>query len=461
MNLSMTKQELCSLLSGTCTHRGNDASFSGTEFDSRSLQPGQLFIALPGEKAHGHQFLDKAFSAGAELALVEDDSLLEHSEHKDRLICVSDSLKGYWELAREWRRRFKGAVVAVAGSVGKTSTKEMLAAILAEHGEGTASKKSFNNHIGVPYTMTNASLASEWVVLEMGMNHPGELRELAQIGRPQIGIITCIAPEHTEFFPTLDDVANAECELLEGLEGTLIIYGDDQVLASAVERKTKTHRPERIVRFGARPADAIVENIAAHGLNGISFDLEIAGEKRSLSSRLLGKHSALHCGSAALVLKTLIPQSSLDLVHQALEKFEPPPMRLNVRELPGGRTIIDDAYNSSPNALSAALEIVGQLKSSGAKVGLLLGDMLELGHLAEQYHREIGAEIQKLDPDFLITVGPLGALFGEGYERAISAASAEEAGSLAAERHWDILLVKASRGIGLDKSVRLLLERLQ
>ena len=442
------------------TKEDYETSCYGAEFDSRKLKGGELFVALPGESAHGEKFLDQAFAKGAALALVEHSELIQISPHRDRLICVSNSLEGFTAIADSWRKRFPIPVIGVAGSIGKTTTKELAAHFLREIGPGVASEKSFNNHIGVPYTICKLSSESKWAVFELGMNHPEELRALSKLARPHVAVITQIAPEHEEFFPSLAAIADAECEVLDGLaeDGILICHGADKEAAAGIQRHEKRSSVD-VRRFGFEDAsselDLSVRSYRALGWEGAEFDLSSKESSVHFQTKLIGEHSALNVACAALAAITLFPQLSLERIAQSLSTFEPPPMRLNLLELRNGARVIDDSYNASPLAVAAALRITKQTAASGSRIGAVLGDMLELGIGAEQYHRELGRTVAELGYDFLITVGPLARFYGEEASgvAVLEASSPEEAAKKAIEFGFDLLLVKGSRGIGLERCV--------
>ena len=206
MALKLSKSEIASILDGEATEvvdSSDEPSAVGVEFDSRRVKGGELFVALKGEKVHGHEHLEKAFASGASLALVEDADLLESSSQRERLIAVEDTYQGLAGLAAYWRESLALPLLAITGSVGKTSTKEMAVSLLKELAPGKGSIKSFNNHIEVPYTICSFSREDKWGVLEMGMNHKGELSELSGIAKPNVALITGIAPVHMEFFSDL------------------------------------------------------------------------------------------------------------------------------------------------------------------------------------------------------------------------------------------------------------------
>lgn len=433
-------------------------SFVGVEFDSRRVKANQLFVALKGEKIHGEKFLAQVFSAGASLAIVEDDQLLNHPEFSSKIIVVKDSLQAFWQLAHWWRGKYEGPVIGVTGSVGKTTFKEMLAHILALRGKGTYSQKSFNNHTGVPYSISQINLDDNWVVLEMGMNHAGELANLSHIAQPDLAVITIVDAVHIEFFETLEKIAQAKCEIFSGLKrlGKALINNDCQVLRSEV-----TNYKLDLRTFGTtNQSQTWVSDLKSDRLNGISFVLHHAAEKQEIFMQILGQHNALIAAGAFAAAKLIFPDLSLNQVAQVLKTYTAPDMRLNLKELKDGRKIIDDSYNASPIAMKASLNLLAGLKSDQFKTAAILGDMFELGVHSDRLHQDVAQEISNSNLDFLITVGEKAKIFFDHAKKvgvaAEHAQSPELAAKIALDRKFDLLLVKGSRGMALDRAVKIL-----
>jgi len=461
MTIALTRDELIRIVDGRTGPATERLTCSGVAFDSRDVRGGELFVALPGEKAHGHAFVPQALERGAALCLVEDPALPAASPHPERFVVVPDTLGAFSKLAAWWRETLKLPVLAITGSVGKTTTKEIAAAALLKVRPGVFSLKSHNNHVGVPYTICRMGRTHEWAVLEMGMNHAGELTRLSGIAVPDVAVITCIAPAHIEFFGTLDRIADAKLEISAGLRpgGTLVLNGDDEVLMRAVERLTQ--RPTiRLFGTGAR-CDLRLGEVTAHGLEGISFPLTFGGVTEEVRMNVLGRHNAMNAAAAALGMLSLLPGLTLTEVSAGLREFQAPLMRLNVKPLRGERKVIDDSYNANPESMKAALAIARDLAASGLKVGLILGDMLELGEHSESFHREVGTAAVAAAPVFLVGVGEWSRAYVEAARAAgipaFAAATAEESAHIARKHSFDIVLIKASRGIGLDRAVSTLI----
>lgn len=455
-----------------------EQKIAGTEFDTRRIKGSCLFVALRGDKAHGEAFLDAAFSAGAALALVESPSLLESVQYRDRLIIVPDTLIAFTEIARWWRGQVSARILGIAGSIGKTTTKELCKQILlsytpdtgsnerpaalgSPHPPGIASEKSFNNHIGVPYTLCAIPRSARWAILELGMNHPGELSLLSKLVRPNVALITEIAPEHMEFFASLDEVANAESEVLDGVgpNGTIIYNKDDCYAVAAIARHPRVNELLHLTFGTHKDATARILTSNLMGLEGGDLTLELDNNRRLYKTKLVGNHSAKLLASATLATKTLFPDLPDTVLSSAIADFNPPWMRLNIMKKSAGRVIINDCYNSSPVALQAALEILAGAARENEKRGAILGDMLELGSTARHYHMEAGKQVAALRIEHLITVGPNARYIGEAAQQDYPsliwyhAESAKNAGEKALAMKLELILVKGSRGIALEQAV--------
>ena len=463
MSISLSKEKLIEITGGRSAPAAGAAEkvvFSGIEYSSAEIRGGELFIALKGGNTHGHRYVNDAFARGAALVLVEDPAMLEAFAEPHRMVVVDDTLKAFRQLASYWRRELATPLLAVTGSVGKTTTKEIAASILLRAGQGTYSLKSHNNHVGVPYTLSRIKRGHQWAVVEMGMNHPGEIAGLSKLAGPDLAAITLIAPAHIMSFGGVDGIAAAKLEILEGLPANapLIINADDPVIMKACrERKLHQHRPVRT--FGtAEQCDARLSQVESHGLEGISFVLRLDGQELKVRMSALGRSTAINSACAALAARTLLPDLSLEQIGQGLEAFHAPLMRLNLKALTDERCLIDDSYNANPASMRAFLEFGRDLKSSvPGGVGLIIGDMLELGNFSGQYHNEIGSLVADVAPAFVIAVGEFAPLLaGEAARCGIEsyqARSPEEAAEIALQKNFGLLMVKASRGTGLDRTV--------
>lgn len=446
---------------------GRDQSVTGVVVDSRLANPGCIFVALPGEKRHGHEFVPAAFGAGAIAAIVEADLALD-CQHVDLRavlepaldtlelpLClrVESSLTALQQMAAFWRARHHPRVIGITGSVGKTTTKEMVAAVLARRFNTLRSRGSYNNEIGLPLTLLQLTGAHERVVLEMGMYDVGEIAELAQIARPHVGVVTNVGPVHLERAGTMERIARAKAELVEALpaDGAAVLNYDDPLVREMAE----TTRA-RVFFYGLSPkADLWASGIQGMGLEGVRFRLHYGGETIHLRVPLLGRHSVHTALRAAAV--GLVEGESWQEIVDGLQGGAPQ-LRLVAVEGIHGSKLLDDTYNASPQSTFAALNLLDEL--DGRKIAVL-GDMLELGSYEEEGHRKVGLRV--IDSvDVLITVGNLGRIIGAEAQRwglPESAVYVLEDNSQAIElleeivRSGDVILVKGSRALHLEEVV--------
>ncbi|RMD87880.1 MAG: UDP-N-acetylmuramoyl-tripeptide--D-alanyl-D-alanine ligase [Candidatus Dadabacteria bacterium] len=455
------KELLVSLLSGSATSDGLSRRFLGVHFDSRRLTEGNLFIALKGKRS-GEEFLPSAFGNGASLALVHrkianDKALLDSFEFKDRVVAVDDTLEAFWKLSKWWRDQISARLIAVTGSLGKTTTKRILAALLSPIGKGGFSEGSFNNHIGVPYTLCSLAEDDMWGVLEVGMNHKGEIARLADLIKPDVGIITGIAPVHMEFFSSLKEVADAKCELLGGISkgGVGAVLNDNPELKEAALKAV----PETVTLkwFGTREGSTVrLVDSQSCGLDGYIHKIEICGKTMPFKTRLLGSHNGINVAAALMGVISAFPSVDLTALRDSLLSVMPEKGRLNPLVLPNGALVLDDSYNSSPEALKESLRILGEL-GEGRKTVAVLGDMLELGDKSEQMHKEIGKWLcQHPYAGYLLTFGTHSKAISKEFKPSLHVDTIEELYNALLEEGFEIALVKGSRGMRLDRVVSML-----
>jgi len=424
---------------------------TSVSIDSRTLEPGALFVAIRGPRFDGHDFLAEAAARGAKAALVERDASAPPGL---RLVRVADTTKGLFDLARHVRREAGLPVVGITGSVGKTTTKDMTAHLLATRGPVLKTEGNLNNQYGLPLTLLRLEAEHTAVVLEMGMSAPGEIRALSTLAEPDVATITRVAPVHLEFFPSVDAIAEAKAEILEGLRpgGAAVLNGDDARVRAIGERYRG-----KVVWFGSDPRfDVSAEGWRGTGV-GMRFDLRLAGRTTEVALLLAGPHfvtSFLAAAAAAHVLG--VP---LEAIAEAATTLRPARHRGEVVRLGEGVTLLDDCYNSSPEALEAAVVALSLLP--GRRRVAVLGDMLELGPTGPALHRERGRALGGR-VDLVLGVGPLAEGIVEGAREAgIPAGSlrhfATAADAVAALpevlRPGDVILVKASRGVKLEAVV--------
>lgn len=430
-----------------------DATATGYSIDSRSLRPGELFFAVQGERLDGHDFVSAALDRGAVAAVVRQDQLNRFPNQR-RLIAVDDTLAALQQLATAVRRLWGKPLVGITGSAGKTTTKEAIAHLLSTKFRVLKSEGNFNNHFGLPLMLLKLEPEHDIAVIEMGMSHAGEIRALAAIAEPQIGVVTCVAPVHLEFFDSVAGIARAKYELIESLppHGTPVLNADDEY----VSQFGRDFQGE-VLTFGLSPtANIRAEDIKDDGTRGSTFKVVVKGHPEHATLPLVGHHN-IH-NSLAAVAVALDRGLSLAEAVRALGSLSPADKRGQVIQL-SDTTVINDCYNSNPKALDA---MVDALASMPAKRRIVVaGEMLELGPRGEELHRRCGEHIAGRGIDVLLGVRGLGkAIVDAARERGIRAqfvTSPEEAGDwLAREtRAGDVVLLKASRGVKLERALEI------
>ena len=372
------------------------AGLAGVSIDSRAVGRGELFFAIHGPRHDGHAFVGAAISSGAGAAVVAASRLGDYPDGiREKLFAVPETLAALQQLARAIRRDWGGRVAAVAGSVGKTTTKEILAALLAARFRVLKTEGNLNNEFGLPLTLAKLEPEHEAAVVELGMSRRGELTRLTAIAEPQIGVITRIAVEHLEFFSGVDEIALAERELIEGLPGrdtVSVLNLDDARVAQFAEVA-----PGRVVTFGLSPdADFRAEAIEDRGADGSVFTLVAPEGRARLTLSLVGRHNvtnALAALAAANVWGIGAREAS-----QVLPRLTPASMRGEVLRFEEGFTVINDCYNSSPAAMVTMIDLLASTLGIRRRI-LAAGEMLELGPTSPDLHRESGryAAAKKLD----------------------------------------------------------------
>jgi UDP-N-acetylmuramoyl-tripeptide--D-alanyl-D-alanine ligase len=446
-------------MNGSVTQAAARNSFAGAAADSRAVQAEQLFFALPGERVDGFDFTAQAVASGAAGVVIARGRGLPAGCAGATVIAVDDPRKALGDLARAVRARFHGRVVAVTGSNGKTTTKELCAAALRPLGEVLRTPGNFNTDVGLPLTILSSSGEEAAWVLEMAMRAPGEIATLTEIARPEIGIITNVAAAHLETLGSIEAVARAKGELFAGLgpTATAVLPVDDPLIAA----QAAPVAPQRRLTFGGRSTgDARVLDCIPAGPGGSVVRYAVRGTPVVVRLPLGGAHNARN-GAAALAAALAAGVAPVDAA-RGLESVELPPHR-SAPVAAGGRTILDDCYNANPASMSAALAALTAVAAAGHRFAIL-GDMLELGVGAEAAHRALGRSAGAILAG-LASVGALASVVidearaaGLPAERAIVAASPEQAATTLAP--WttpgDWILVKASRGLRLERAVEAL-----
>lgn len=424
------------------THQGPDSSFLGCSTDTRTIREKELFIALRGQNFDGHDYIHKARIAGASAVLTEEkrDELLPH-------IIVKNTRQAMAELAFKWRNNFSMPLVAITGSNGKTTVKEMLSAILNCQASVLTTPGNFNNNIGVPLTLFNLSDKYQYAIIEMGANHVGEIEYLSRLVQPTIAVITQCAPAHLQGFRNLEGVANAKAEIFSGLAetGTAVINGDDSFADFWLEKNKSRKR----LTFGLNDSNDITAQSIQLEAGRSWFAMITPIGRLELMLNLAGTHNIMNVLAAASCAVDL--GVDLHTIKKGLEQVRPIAGRLQVRNGLKNSRIIDDTYNANPKSLAAALDV---LCAYPGRHWLVLGDMGELGDDAEKLHMAAGQLIKQAGVERLYTLGELTKLsaqaFGDGachvsdYDNLITLLNDGIASDVT-------ILIKGSRAMAMDR----------
>ncbi len=419
--------------------------------DSRTIGRGQLFFAVKGERLDGHDFVASALEKGAVGAVVRKDQLHRYASHA-QLLAVEDTLAALQTLATAVRKLWGKPLVGVTGSAGKTTTKEAIAHVLATRFRVLKSEGNFNNHFGLPLMLLKLEPEHDVAVIEMGMSHAGEIRALAKIAQPEIGVVTNVAPVHLQFFESIAGIARAKYELIESLpaNGTAVLNADDEY----VSQFGRDFRG-KVVLYGTLPASTVrAENVQPKGADGSEFDVVIGNARARVQLPLVGSHNVLNALAAVAV--GIERGLKLTEAAEALATLAPPDKRGQVVQL-GNITVINDCYNSNPKALDAMVDALVAMPARRRIV--VAGEMLELGAAGEELHRQAGRHMAEKKVDALLGVRGLAQAMVESAAgagvRAEFVDTPEAAGEwLAREtRDGDVVLLKASRGVKLEKAL--------
>ena len=456
--VALTAADVAAATGGRIVSGNPSTPIERVSIDSRSLAPGDFFIAIRGERFDGHAFARDAVKKGASGVLVEKATAAGDAG-TSVVIEVADTTRALQDVARSVRRKAGARIVAITGSAGKTTTKEICAEMLSAKYRVFRNKGNLNNHIGLPLSLLELRSGPDVAVVELGMNHPGEIQTLVGIAEPEVRVWTNVGDAHIGFFESAESIADAKGELLEGARP------DDVLVANADDARVMKRAPRfagRLVTFGieAAAADVKAASVEMRGLEGTRATVRTPAGEFQLQTPLLGLGNLANVLAATAVAVTLgIPVSAIAERASALRAAH---HRGELLRLPGGITLIDDSYNSSPTALLRSLETVGAATGSARKIAVL-GEMLELGAHAARLHQECGRAAAAAGLHFLIAVGggAAGELAAAAVQSGMPAAnvvhvpSKTDAIALAVQRvrPGDLVLVKGSRGIGLDAVV--------
>jgi UDP-N-acetylmuramoyl-tripeptide--D-alanyl-D-alanine ligase len=459
-----TISDILKATGGRLVSGDHGAPIRGISTDTRSIREGELFVAISGERYDGHQFVKRAYEKGALGVVVSDvyTAAVSELDKKPCWIAVPDTLKALGDLAAFRRRQSQASVVAVTGTNGKTTTKEMTAAVLGQAFSVLKTPGNFNNLIGLPLTMLGLEEDHEWAVLELAMNRPGEIARLAEICKPQIGVITNIGAGHLEGVKDIDGVMEAKGELLWALgeDGTAVLNIDDQRICRLAEQFKG-----RVISFGIHGSAEVWAIPISQSLSSCVFDLGWYDESIRISLVIPGGGAIYNALAAAAVACRL--GLSMESVKKGLEGTIAMPGRMEVLMLAGGIYVINDTYNANPASMSLSIDTLCSLKGKGRSIAVL-GDMMELGDHAEQAHRDLGVLVARTGIARLYATGQFAGILAEG---ALGAGMAPEnvfigsrglvVQALRESLHpGDWVLVKGSRLMAMEKVIEGLLSHM-
>lgn len=451
---TLTLQEIRDGTGGIILAGHPETPFSAFTIDSRAAAPGDFFFAIRGRSYDGHDFIRDAVARGARGLAAHRD--MDEIRLFEAAIMVKDTTRALQDLARWLRARSGLTVIGITGTTGKTTTKDFVAALLGRC--ALKSEGNLNNQYGLPLSLLRYQPSHTHAVLEMGMSTRGEIRHLCEIAAPSVGVVTNISPVHLESLESIQNVAMAKAELIEALptNGLAIVNGDDPLVLKIARRFRG-----RTITYGLKAGNRYrAANVRFLGARGMSFTLVAGSRRHATSARVIGRHSLANLLAAVAVADALgVP---MDAILRRVKSLRPAGLRGEVLELPGGIVILNDAYNSNPRALQAAVEMLSEFPCRGRRV-LVAGDMLELGKESRLYHLRAGRMIGKQQKTIsaLVTVGPAAALFADGARRegfdgdVRSFRDAADAGTFLKGylQRGDVVLIKGSRGIALERVI--------
>lgn len=410
----LQQEEILKAAEGALVRSGAGKAFRGITTDSRSVSEGNLFIALIGDRFDGHDFLANAAGAGAAGLLIRkgEEERAKSIPDTVSVIAVDDTLEALGDIARFWRRRFSVPVLAITGSTGKTTTKEMAAAVIGREKELLKNEGNFNNLIGLPLTLFRMNETHEAAILEMGTNQRGEIARLTQIAEPTLGLVTNAGAAHLEGLRSVETVREEKGDLYRGLgeEGIAVVNGEDGSLSDMAKRSPAG----RVITYGIGNGwDVRAGNIRCEGKR-FRFDLTIGVQTESVLLAAPGMHNIYNALSAAAASWCMGIRP--DAIRRGLEDFRPVSGRMEIIALSNGAFLINDTYNANPESVEAALRTLEDLRGDGAST-VVLGDMLELGGHAERLHDQIGGSLAEKKIDRIFLRGDFARIVAQGAEK--------------------------------------------
>lgn len=452
MNIKL--EEIAKVVNGRLIHAGGGNFVSGISIDSRTIKSGEAFVAVKGMHFDGKNFIPDAIKNGACVVIAPDKC---ECPNNIGLITVVDGVKALGDLAFWWRGHFDIPCVAITGSNGKTTTKEMISAIVSSRGEVLKTEGNFNNLIGLPLTVFRWRSEHKVAVLEMGMNAKGEIRRLTEIANPTIGIITNVTAAHLEKLQTVEGVAEAKGELFERMrkDGVAIVNDEDYFVKKAVGSFKGS-----VITFGMQnSSDVQFLHMESQDLESTILTFSAMGEERKIKLPLPGSHNVMN--AMAAIAAGLALEIDLDTIVRKLSGFSPMSMRFERVQLANGVCLVNDSYNANPQSMKVAFRTVGKARRAGRFIAVL-GDMLELGEQSKALHREVGSEVAKAGVDYLFVFGKDAFDIAKGAVASgldigkISRHDQIEALNESVEKEikpGDVVLVKGSRGMKMERVV--------
>lgn len=460
--MRISLEEVASILEGTAPEISGEAD--GVSIDSRTIQPGNLFFAIRGKRLDGHQFVRAAFERGAAAAVVEwDFHEASGSATGGPLIRVADTTRALQRLAQAVRRRWARPLVGITGSTGKTTTKELTAAVLGRKFQVLKSAGNLNNEYGVPLTLLALEPEHEIAVLELAMSAPGEISVLTRLAEPQVGVVTNVAPVHLQFFDSIEGIARAKRELVKGLApgSTAVLNRDDprvRAFGEGFEGEILTFGFHEDADFRATDMEILPDAGVRFRVRGPQVDAEF-------QVSLPGRHNVRNALAAIAVgAHFKVP---VEEIQEALRELKTLQQRCEILTLPSGTTVVNDSYNSNPAAMETMLETLAAWPGAQRRI-VVAGEMLELGPASPEFHREVGRKCVQSGVEWLVAVrGDARYMLEAAREAGLPEAQScfvntpEEAAEALAQllQPGDVVLVKGSRAVGLEKVIQLLRQR--
>lgn len=462
-SIAFRADELAAVSGGRLFVGSPDTTLCRFAVDSRSVVSGDVFVAIRGDRFDGHRFVDDAFEAGAIGAIVRDTTAIREVGDQRIGIVVDDAISALQRIAQAVRRRSKARVVAITGSVGKTTTKELTATLLSKKYRVFRNEGNLNNHIGLPLSLLELHCCPEVAVVELGMNHAGEISELVKIAEPDVRVWTNVAEVHSASFNSIEEIADAKAEILEGAtaDSELVVNASDHRVMNRIAGFSG-----RVTTFGVKAdADVRASDLVDSGIDGITASIQVFEERFKLRTKLIGEGNIANILAALCVaIRFNVP---LEKLIETVEVFSAQKRRGEVSKLSRGVTVVDDSYNSNPTALRSMLRSVG-VDTFHTRHVAVLGEMLELGNRSLSLHRECGRAVAEAGFTHCVSVGGTEAkALSDGALAAglpVASVSTFETSDRASEavlemvRPGDLILVKGSRATRTDRIVDCLKE---